>query len=194
MGVHCKGCVWERVWRLKVNWRSKKFSWVAREKPSREVKHVLSTWLECEDHDRWWQLVFASVSLVRPSCKIPAKHSILPICHIWYTRSLPTLYIPTLPTYVEECFQRENPSHYPWEWEIVIPTILYTIHYDSPNTYHNHLECKVRFWCCWEVLEEAICLVDAIGLNCVIWRVREDKVSLSQLVARAWKARVHGVD
>ena len=52
----------------------------------------------------------------------------------------------------------------------------------------------MRFWCCWEVLEEAICLVDAIGLNCVIWRVREDKVSLSQLVAGAWKARVHGVD
>ena len=64
----------------------------------------------------------------------------------------------------------------------------------STNTYHTHSECKVRFLCCWEVLEEAICLVDVIGLNCVIWRVREDKVSLSQLVARAWKARVHGVD
>ena len=143
----------------------------------------------------WWQLVFASVSRVRPSREMPAKHSILPIFHIWYTRSLPTPYILTLPTYVEECFQRENPSHYPWKWEIVIPTILYkSIRIYSPNTYHTHPECKVRFWYCWKALKEVICLVDAIGLNCVIRRVREDKTSLSQLVAGAWRARVHGVD
>ena len=83
-----------------------------------------------------WQLVFASVSQIRPSHEILAilaKHSILPICPIWYTLSLPTLYIPTLPTYVEEYFQRENPSHNPWEWEIVIPTILYTIHRGFPQ-------------------------------------------------------------
>ena len=60
-----------------------------------------------------------------PSRKILAKHSILLFCHIWYTISLPTLY---LPTYWEECFHRENPSHNLWELEIVIPTILYTIH------------------------------------------------------------------
>ena len=52
----------------------------------------------------------------------------------------------------------------------------------------------MRFWCCWEVLEETICLVDAIGLNYVIRRVREDKAWRSQLVAGAWRARVHGVD
>ena len=43
----------------------------------------------------------------------------------------------------------------------------------------------MRFWCCWEALEEAIYLVDAIELNCVIQRAREDKASLSQLVAGA---------
>ena len=52
----------------------------------------------------------------------------------------------------------------------------------------------MRFWYCWEVLEEIICLVDAIGLNCVIRRVKEDKALSSQLVARAWRAQVHGVD
>ena len=108
-----------------------------------------------------------------------------------------------------EFFQRENSSHNPWELEIVILTILYTIHCgfpqllplhieilerDSPNTYHTHFECKVRFWSCWKALEEAICLVDAIGLNCVIRRAREDKASLSKLVAGAWRAQVHGVD
>ena len=30
-------------------------------------------------------------------------------------------------------FQRENPSHYPWEREIVISTILCTIHYGFPQ-------------------------------------------------------------
>ena len=56
VGFHCKDCVWERVWRLKTHWRSNVFSRVAREKPSREVKHVLSTWLECEES---WQMVTA---------------------------------------------------------------------------------------------------------------------------------------
>ena len=66
---------------------------------------------------------------------------------------------------------RENLNYKPWKLEIVIPIILYTIacrfpstptspfpyHWevDSPNTYHTLLECLVRFWCCWEVLEEA---------------------------------------
>ena len=66
---------------------------------------------------------------------------------------------------------RENPSQTPWELEIVIPTILYTIacgfssiptspfpyHWevDSPNTYHTLSECQVIVWCYWKVLEEA---------------------------------------
>ena len=54
VGFHCIGCVWERVWRLKTNWRSKEFSWIAREKPSCEVSHELNTWLECEES---WQMV-----------------------------------------------------------------------------------------------------------------------------------------
>ena len=106
--------------------------------------------------------------------------------------------------------QRENPSHNLWELERVIPTFLYTIHcgfsstptspflypweVDSPNTYHTHPECKVRFWCCWEALEEAICLVNAIQLNCMIRKAREDKAWRIQLVAGAWKAQVHGVN
>ena len=64
-----------------------------------------------------------------------------------------------------------NPSKNTWELEIVIPTILYTFvcgisssptspfpyywEVNSPNTYHTIWECPVRFWCCWETLEEA---------------------------------------
>ena len=66
---------------------------------------------------------------------------------------------------------KENPSKNTWELEIIIPTILYTFvcrisssstspflyHWevDSTNTYHTLWECQVRFWCCWEALEEA---------------------------------------
>ena len=65
---------------------------------------------------------------------------------------------------------RENPCHKSWELEIFIPKILYTntwgfsstptspfpYHWevDSLNTYHTLLECSMRFWCCWEALEE----------------------------------------
>ena len=163
-----------------------------------------------KSHDRWWQLVFVSVSWVRPSREIPTKHSVLLICHIWYTKSLPTLYILTLPTYWEECFLERKPSPLPLRvrdchthnllhnplWFSSTPTSPYPNPWevDSPNTYHTHPECKVRFWCYWEALEEVICLVDAIRLNCVIQRVREDKASLSQLVAGVWRTQVHGVD
>ena len=36
--------------------------------------------------------------------------------------------------------------------------------------------------------------MDAIKLNCGIRKAREDKVPRSQLVARAWRAQVHGVN
>ena len=37
-------------------------------------------------------------------------------------------------------------------------------------------------------------LVDAIGSNCGIWKVREDKILRIPLEVRAWKAQVHEVD
>ena len=86
-----------------------------------------------------------------------------------------TFYTYTIYTHItHRCWgvlQRENPSHKPWELEIVIPTYLYTIacgfsstptspfpyHWevDSPNTYHTLSKCQVIVWCCWEALEEA---------------------------------------
>ena len=35
---------------------------------------------------------------------------------------------------------------------------------------------------------------DAIGLNCGIWKAKEDKTPRSPLVAGAWRAQVYGVD
>ena len=36
--------------------------------------------------------------------------------------------------------------------------------------------------------------MDAIRLNCEIWKVRKDKAPRSQLVVGAWRAQLHGVD
>ena len=52
----------------------------------------------------WRQLVFASILRVRPSHETPAKYSVLLDCHFWYTLFVPTLFILTLPTDVEEFF------------------------------------------------------------------------------------------
>ena len=36
--------------------------------------------------------------------------------------------------------------------------------------------------------------MDAIGLNCGIWKAREDRVLRSQLVVGDWRAQIHRVD
>ena len=105
VGFNCKGCVLER--------ESVKTQAI-------EARRVLegSSWLSiprseaCALHmtrmrrvgTRWRQLCLASILRVRPSRETPARHSVLPVCTIWYTLSVPTLYIPTLPTNVKECF------------------------------------------------------------------------------------------
>ena len=59
---HCVIYVWERVWRLKTYWRSKKFSQAAHEKPSREVKlcaqHMIRMRRVMIDGDSWFSQVF----------------------------------------------------------------------------------------------------------------------------------------
>ena len=120
-----------------------------------------------KSQDRWRQLCFASTLRVRPSRKT--------FCFARLSILIHTFCAYTIYTHItHKCWGvllRENPSQTPWELEIVIPTILYTIacgfsstltspfpyHWkvDSPNTYHTLSECQVRFWCCWEALEEA---------------------------------------
>ena len=105
VGFICKGCVWEResedLRKLKTKAVFVGSSWVGFPRSEACAHHITGM---RRVRTGWGQLVFASVSWVRPSREIPAKHSVLLICHIWYTLSIPTLYIPTLPTDVEECF------------------------------------------------------------------------------------------
>ena len=50
------------------------------------------------------QLCLASISWVRLFRETPVRHSILPVCTIRYTLSVPTLYISILPTNDKESF------------------------------------------------------------------------------------------
>ena len=170
---NCKGSVWERerAWRPKQieDWRV--FADSLRLCIPRNdacALHMTGMW---RVRTEWRQLCFASSSWVRPSHETLAKHSFLSDCPIWYTLSVSTLYIPTLPTNVEECFWEKILATNLKELEIVILTYLYTFacgfsstptspfpyHWEvgSPNTYHTLSECQVRIWCCWEALEEA---------------------------------------
>ena len=116
---------------------------------------------------RWGQLCLASISRVRPSRE---TFYFARLCYLIHTFCTHTIY-----THItHKCWRvllRENPSQIPWELEIVIPTILYTIacgfsstptspfpyhwEFGSPNTYHTLSECQVIVWCYWEALKEA---------------------------------------
>ena len=116
---------------------NKWFSRVSREKLTCER-------VTCRAHE--WKMksharleVFASVSQVRPACEVLTKLSVWQKVKFCFTKSLPTLYIPLLPTNCKECFQRENPRKYTWELEIVIPTIIYTFPCDFPQLLPLHL-------------------------------------------------------
>ena len=99
----CKGCVRERECEVSRQLKTKAvFVGISRVSfPQSEACALHMTRMQ-RVRTRWRQLVFASVSQVRPSCEIPAKHFVLLNYHIWYTLSVPIIYIPLLPTSVEE--------------------------------------------------------------------------------------------
>ena len=114
------------------------------------------------------------------SRKTPAGHFILLVCTIWYTLSVPTLYIPTFPQMLRSTSERKPKTNtlkvrdyhthislHLCLWISSTPTSPFPYHWevDSPNTYYTLSECQVKFWCCWEVLEEAkdgICNMELI--------------------------------
>ena len=133
--------------------------------------HMSCTWLECEESGQMETAMFreclAGKAFPRDTHETFCFAELSILIHSILTH---TIYTPI----THRCWGvllRENPSHKPWELEIVIPTILYTIacgfsstpispfpyHWevDSPTTYHTLSECSVRIWCCCEVLEEA---------------------------------------
>ena len=147
------------------------FSRVARDLASREVMHVPCTWLECEKSGQMETAVFCEC-LAGKAFPWDTHET---LCFARLSFLIHTFCAYPIYTHITHRFWgvllRENPSHKPWELEIVIPTILYTFacgfsstptspfpyHWevDSPNTYHTLSKYSVRFWCYWEELEEA---------------------------------------
>ena len=99
---------------------------------------------------------------------------------------------------------RENPNHKPWELEIVILTIFYTIasgfsltptspfsypwEVDSPNTYHTLSECLVRFLVLLGSIRRSQGWQMQNGACCGIRRARQDTILRSLVGVRAWRA------
>ena len=133
--------------------------------------HVPCTWMECEESGQMEIVVFceylAGKAFPRNTRETFCSANLYYLIHTFCTHTIYT-------HITHNCWGellRENPSHKPWELEIVIPTYLYTFacefsstptspfpyHWevDSPNNYHTILECLVKFWCFWEALEEA---------------------------------------
>ena len=129
------------------------------------------TWLECEESGQMETAVsrkyFAGKAFLQDTRKIFCSASLSSLIH--------TFCAYTIYTHITHKYWgvllRKNPSQTTWELEIVIPINLYTFvlrifssptspfpyHWevDSPNTYHTLWEFQVRFWSCWEALEEA---------------------------------------
>ena len=132
--------------------------------------HVWSTWLE--DEESCQVVFFTTISWEGPTRDGLAKVSIWQKVVFCFMFSLPTLYLASLPTYSKECFLERKPEKihlrvrdcythnhlHIFLWFSLTPTSpsLDLWEVASPNSYHTHIGCKVRFWCCWEALEGAI--------------------------------------
>ena len=104
VGFDCKGCVIEWECEDSSNWRLKSFrGYLATKHPAKWLIWLAYAGMR-RVRTRWRQLCLASILRVRPSCETPTRHSSLPDCQFWYTLSVPTLFIPILPTNVKECF------------------------------------------------------------------------------------------
>ena len=155
VGYSCKGCERERecVWRLKQieDWRV--FAGSSRLSIPRNDAFALHMTGMRRVRIGWRQLCFVSSSWVRLSRETFYFARLSYLIHTFCTH---TIYNHI----THKCWgvlMRENPSHKPWELEIVIPTYLYTIacgfsstptspfpyhrEVDIPNTYHTFLEC-----------------------------------------------------
>ena len=59
------------------------------------------------------------------------------------------------PLRVRDCYTHDSLHNPLWFSSTPTSSFPYPWKVDSPNTYHIHSECQVRFWYYWEALEEA---------------------------------------
>ena len=173
---NCKGCVWESVKTQVESEEQVDFTISSREANS------------CRVYD-WNVKSHDSLEFLRISCRwgLPSKYSRNILFGYFVMFALPSLYphyiYPYYSHIVRSVFQRENLRNYPWELEIVIPTIIYTFPCGFSLFLLLHIQILERLiaqtlttpnlsvkW--GLVLLESIgrsqSLADAIELNCVI--------------------------
>ena len=165
VGFICKGCMWKKECEDSRKLKTKEVfagsSRVAFPRSEACAQHMTRM--------RSWQMVTTSFRKCLADKAFPRDTREI-FCFAELLYLIHTICSHTIYTHItHRCWGvllRENPSHYTWELEIVIPIILYTIHcgfsstptslypypweVDSPNTFHTLLECQVRFWCCWK--------------------------------------------
>ena len=146
---------------------------------------------------------FASVLRVRHSRKILTKCSVQKIFKCYFLTLHPYYIYLHYPQKYERPIQRKTLDRFSTTHTPILPSSPSLSHCHIlrgdlyPNTTHTFSKCRKCFET-WEVLR--ICqkkLVRFGGCNrayCGIRRAREDKVSLSQLVAGAQRAQVHWID
>ena len=123
-------------WRIKFQKMNQWNSQVAHKKqPSKRprVKHMSGSWRVMPGSE--FRECFKIRAITRSTRET--------ICLAKSLFALPILYphymYPHYPWIVKSAFQRENPSKYTWELEIVILTIIYTFPYGFPQTHTSHL-------------------------------------------------------
>ena len=105
VGFDCKGCVLERESLKPQAIEARRFlAGISRLSFLRSEACALHMTGMRRVSTGWRQLCLVSILRVRPSLETPARHSVLPVCTIRYTLSLPTLYIPILRTNDVESF------------------------------------------------------------------------------------------
>ena len=98
VGFHCMGCVIERVvWRLKHLKTEEDFTGILRLNIPWSISCVLHV-LECEESGQMEIAVSREYLMGSPSRETLAWHSVLSAYQVWYTLSMPTLFIHILPT------------------------------------------------------------------------------------------------
>ena len=137
MGFYCKGCVWERVWRLKLLLKTKWISW----EDSREA--IPRSKLRVEHMTRMRRVMTVWFSRVSHRWDLPAKYLRNILFFYFVICASPCLHphyiYPNYPHIVRSAFQRENSNLHAWELEIIIPIIIYTFPCGFPLLLHLHL-------------------------------------------------------